>query len=144
MMGMTNEQTLEFNAGVIEQFRANAGELTDGPLAGNPTLLVTMTGAKSGRQLTSPLTYFADGDDFIVMASAGGDPKHPAWYFNLVANPAVELEVGGERFDATAQVTEGEERARVYEAMVASMPRFGDYQAGVEREIPILRLRRNS
>ncbi len=144
MMGMTNEQVLEFNAGVVEQFRANAGELADGPLAGNPTLLMTMTGARSGRQLTTPLTFFADGDDFIVMASAGGEPTHPAWYFNLVANPAVELEVGSERFGATAQVTEGEERARVFEAMVAAMPRFGDYQAGVEREIPIFRLRRTA
>lgn len=142
MMGMTNSQVLEFNASVIQQFRANEGQITDGPLAGNPTLLMTMTGAKSGRQLTTPLTYHAYGDDFIVMASAGGDPKHPAWYFNLVANPAVELEVGTERFAATAEVTTGEDRAQVYASMIEAMPRFGDYQSGVDREIPIFRLSR--
>lgn len=139
MKGMTNEQVRGFNAGIIEEFRANDGAC-GGMFEGNPMLLLTMTGAKTGRQLTSPLTYFADGDDYIVMASAGGDPKHPAWYFNLKANPDIELEVGIERFAASAIETSGDERARVFEAMTAAMPRFADYQAGVDREIPIFKL----
>ena len=139
MKGMTDDQVLGFNAGIIEEFRANEGKC-GGMFEGNPMLLMTMTGAKSGRQLTSPLTYHPDGDDYIVMASAGGDPKHPAWYFNLVANPDVVLEVGTERFDATAVQTEGAERTRVFEAMSEAMPRFGEYQAGVQREIPIFKL----
>lgn len=143
MMGMTNEQVLEFNSGVIEEFRANGG-ICGGHFEGNPMLLLTMTGAKSGRQLISPLTYHAHGDDFIVMASAGGSPKHPAWYFNLVAQPEVTVEVGRERFAATATVTEGEERAQVLASMVEAMPRFGEYQDAVEREIPIFKLSRNA
>lgn len=141
MKDMTDEQVLGFNAGIIEEFRTNDG-VCGGRFEGNPMLLMTMTGAKSGRELTSPLTYHAFGDDYVVMASAGGDPKHPAWYFNLKANPSVVLEVGTERFEATAIETSGAERTEVYESMVAAMPRFGDYQAGVAREIPMFRLAR--
>jgi len=101
-----------------------------------------MTGAKSGRTLTSPLTYYADGNDMIVMASAGGDPKHPAWYFNLKAQPKVTIEVGAEKFEASAHEVEGDERGRIFDAMVTAMPRFGDYQAGVEREIPLFKISR--
>jgi deazaflavin-dependent oxidoreductase (nitroreductase family) len=141
MKGMTDEQVLEFNEGIIEEFRANQG-MCGGRFEGNPMLLMTVTGARTGRRITTPLTYHAYDDDYIVMASAGGDPRHPAWYFNLVAHPDVVLEVGTERFEATAVQTRGDERTRVFESMVAAMPRFGDYQAGVEREIPIFRLER--
>ena len=141
MMGMSSEQVIAFNGGVIEQFRANGGEIPEGPLAGNPTLLVTMTGARSGRELTSPLTYIRDGDDYVVMASAGGSEKAPAWLFNMRANPDVVLEVGTDRFEATAIENEPDERARLFDAIVEQMPRFGDYQAGVERTIPIISLR---
>ena len=143
MRGMTDEQTLAFNADIIDEFRENDGAC-GGRFEGSPMLLITMRGAKSGRHVTSPLTYHADGDDFIVMASAGGDPKHPAWYFNLKAHPDVVLEVGAEKFDATAIETEGDERTRVFTAMATAMPRFGDYQASVEREIPLFKLVRSS
>ena len=142
MMGMSNDEILAFNAGVIDQFRANDGKLTEGLLDGNPTLLVTMTGAKSGRELTSPLTYIRDEDDWVVMASAGGSEKPPAWLFNLRANPDVVLEVGAERFDAVAIENEPDERARLFAAFVEQFPRFNDYQLGVERTIPIFSLRR--
>ena len=89
MMGMSNEEVINFNRGVIDQFRAGAGELTDGPLAGNPTLLVTMVGAKTGRELTSPLTYVRDGEDYVVMASAGGSEKPPNWLFNCAQIPTL-------------------------------------------------------
>ena len=141
MKGMSDEQVLGFNAGIIEEFRANGGKCS-GVFEGNPMLLLTMTGAKSGRQLTSPLTYYADGDDMIVMASAGGDPKHPAWYFNLKAEPNVTIELGAEQFAASAHELRGDERTRVFDAMVAAMPRFADYQSGVEREIPLFKISR--
>lgn len=141
MKGMSDEEVLGFNKGVIEEFRANGGKC-GGIFEGNPMLLMTMTGARSGRQLVSPLTYHADGDDYVVMASAGGDPEHPAWYYNLVANPKVVLEVGDETFAATATETTGDERARLYDSMVAAMARFGDYQADVDREIPLFKLSR--
>lgn len=141
--GLTREQTLAFNADVIGALRANAGTLPEGhPLHGNPTLLLTMTGAKSGRTLTSPLTYALDGDAFIVMASAGGSPTLPDWAHNLRAEPAVTVEVDDERFAAEATETTGPERDRVFGLMTAALPRFADYQAQVEREIPLFRLAR--
>ena len=141
MHGLTREQTLEFNQSVIDTFRANGGEMPEGhPMHGNPTLLMTMTGAKSGRRLTSPLTYTPDGDAFVVMASAGGSPTLPAWGHNLRANPEVTLEVGAETFEAVAVETEGDERDRVFGLMTTALPRFADYQASVERQIPLFRL----
>lgn len=143
MRGMTRDETLAFNRTVIDEFRANGGVMPEGSIFhGNPTLLLTMTGARSGRRLTSPLTYSKDGDTFIVMASAGGSETAPAWAFNLRANADVELEVGEERFTARATETEGEDRERAYEIMTGNLPRFADYQAGVERTIPLFRLER--
>lgn len=143
MMGMSAEEVLAFNAKVIDDFRTNAGVMPEGSMFhGNPTLLMTMTGARSGRQLTTPLTYTADGDAFIVMASAGGSPTAPAWAFNLRANPEISLEVLAEAFPARAVETEGDERRRVFDLMVTNLPRFADYQAGVERTIPVFRLER--
>lgn len=141
MMGMTNEQIIEFNAGVIAEFREHDGVMPEGSMFhGNPTLLMTMTGAKSGRELTSPLTYTRDDDDCIIMASAGGSEKTPAWAFNLRANPAVTIELPGEKFAATATETEGDERTRAFELMTTALPRFADYQDQVERKIPLFRL----
>ena len=143
MHGLTREQTLEFNASVIETFRANDGVMPEGhPMHGNPTLLVTMTGARSGRSLTSPLTYTPDGDAFIVMASAGGSPTLPAWGHNLRANPEIMLEVDGETFPARAVEAEGTERDRVFALMTTALWRFADYQASVDRVIPLFRLER--
>lgn len=139
MQGMTDEQVLGFNKGIIEEFRANEGKC-GGVFEGNPLLLLTMTGARSGRELTSPLTYHANDGNYIVMASAGGDPKPPAWYFNLTANPDVTVEVGAERFDATAVEAQGDERASLYASMVEELPRFAEYQEAVERQIPVFKL----
>lgn len=143
MMGMTNEQVVEFNKGVIAEFREHDGVMPEGSMFhGNPTLLLTMTGAKSGRELTSPLTYTADDDGWIIMASAGGSEKAPAWAFNLRANTAVTVELPGEKFEATATETEGDERTRVFDLMTTALPRFADYQEQVERTIPLFRLTR--
>jgi len=145
MLGMTNEQVLEFNREVIETFREHQGVMPESsPFHGNPTLLMTMTGARSGRTLTSPLSYATDTDGaLIVMASAGGSPKLPAWGHNLRANPSVTIEVLGETYEATAEEAEGEERDRVFARMVEALPRFGDYQQAVARVIPLFRLVRN-
>lgn len=141
MLGMSREQVLEFNQNVIAEFREHGGVMPKGSMFhGNPTLLLTMAGAKSGRQLTSPLTYATDGDGWLIMASAGGSPTAPAWAFNLRANPTVTIEMLDETFEATATETAGEERERAYRVMVEELPRFADYQAAVERVIPIFRL----
>lgn len=131
----------DFNQRIIDEFRANAGNVGP-PFAGAPMLLLTTTGAKSGRRVTSPLVYLPDGDRFIVFASKGGAPTHPAWYFNLVANPEVTAEVGAETFSATAEVIEGEERDRLYDAQAGLRPAFADYQAKTSRRIPVIALRR--
>lgn len=136
---------LEMNRQVIEQFRANDGAV-GGQLEGMPVVLVTMTGAKSGRELCSPLVYSIDGDDVIIIASKGGAPEHPNWYHNLVANPTVTVEVGTEKYEATAQLAEGDERTRLYDAHAAEQPQFLEYAksaAETGRVIPVFRLVRN-
>lgn len=144
MKGMTNEQTLAFNRSVIAEFRGNDGVMPPGSrFHGNPTMLLTMTGARSGRTLTSPLSFATDGDGWIVMASAGGSEKTPGWAFNLRANQTVTVELPGQRFQATATETDGAERSRVFSVMTTQLPRFADYQEQVSRQIPLFRLTKN-
>ena len=136
---------LAFNQQVIEEFRANDGVCTS-PFEGAPMVLITMTGAKSGRELCSPLVHSNDGDDVIIIASKGGAPEHPNWYHNLVANPSVTVEVGTETWEATAVLTEGEERTRLFAAQAAMMDNFAEYEktaTAAGRVIPVFRLVRN-
>lgn len=143
LSGMTHDEVIAFNEQVIADFRTHNGVMPEGHVFhGNPTLLLTTTGARTGRRLVTPLTYTPDGDGFIVFASAGGSPTAPAWTFNLRAHPEVEVEALGESFPARAVETEGSERQRAFDLMVGHLPRFGDYQAGVDRTIPVFRLER--
>lgn len=105
-------------------------------------MLLTTTGAKSGRTLTSPLVYTKDGDRMVIIASKGGAPNNPAWYHNVVANPKVTVEVGTEKFTANARVTEGEERDRLFKAQADRMPNFNEYQQKTSRVIPVIVLER--
>lgn len=137
---------LDFNQKVIEEFRANDG-VCSGPMEGMPMILVTMTGAKTGRDLCSPLVYSTDGDDVVIIASKAGAPSHPNWYHNLVANPNVTVEVGPDEYEATAELVEGHERKRLYDAQAAQMPQFAEYERNAAehgREIPVFRIVRNS
>ncbi len=113
-----------------------------GQLANMPVLLVTMTGARSGRTMTKPLVYTTDGDRLVVIASFAGAPKHPAWYHNLLAHPEATVEVGSERFRVKATVTSGEERQRLFDRQAAQMPMFVEYQHKTSRQIPVLVLTR--
>jgi deazaflavin-dependent oxidoreductase (nitroreductase family) len=143
----TKEDTmdwLEINKQVIADFRANEGKAS-GQLEGIPVVLVTMTGAKSGRELCSPLVYSTEGDDLVIIASKGGAPEHPNWFHNLVANPTVTVEVGTDKYEATAVLTEGDERTRLYDAQAAGQPQFAQYAADAAktgRVIPVFRLTR--
>jgi deazaflavin-dependent oxidoreductase (nitroreductase family) len=123
---------------LISEHRANKGQITSGPFAGRPVLLLTTTGAQSGQPRLAPLIYRRDGDQYVIMASKGGAPTHPAWYHNLLANPVVTVEVDGETFTARARVTEGEERER----LIALNPQFNDVQARTSRVIPVVVLER--
>ena len=89
-----------------------------------------------------PVVYTRDGDRYIIVASKGGSPTHPAWYGNLVANPIVTVEVGGETFKARAIVVEGADRDRLYAAHAAAYPQFNDYQERTSRVIPVVLLER--
>ena len=136
-------QMLDFNTNVIAEFRANDG-VCSGPFDGMSMVLITMTGAKSGRTLTSPLVCSRDGDDVVIAASMGGAPKHPNWYHNLVANPTCTVELGSESWEATAVLAEGEERDSLYAAQAEQMPQFADYEAKAgTRVIPVFKLQRN-
>ena len=131
----------DFNQRVISEFRANQGKV-GGQLANMPVLLLTTTGAKSGRTLTKPLVYTTDGDRIVVLASFAGGPKNPPWYHNLVANPVATVELGSERFRVRAAVTAGEERQRLFDRQAAQMPIFAEYQQKTTRQIPVIVLKR--
>jgi deazaflavin-dependent oxidoreductase (nitroreductase family) len=127
---------------LIADFRANGGKVTSGPFTGRPVLLLTTTGAKSGEPRLAPVVYSRDGEHHVIVASKGGAPTHPAWYGNLLANPVVTVEVGGETFQARAIVAEGAERDRLFAAHAAANPNFNDYQRRTTRVIPVVLLER--
>jgi deazaflavin-dependent oxidoreductase (nitroreductase family) len=131
----------EFNAAVIDEFRARGGTV-GGSLADTPLLLLGTTGAASGLPRTTPLAYRRDGDRLYVIASDGGAPTHPGWYFNVRAHPVVSVEVGTERFEADAKVLDGPERERVFAAIVHDSPTAREYEARTGRTIPVVALDR--
>jgi len=130
-----------FNDSVIADYRASDGRMT-GQFSGAPLLLLTTTGAKSGRPHTTPLAYTRDGDRLLVYASFAGSPKHPAWYHNLVAHPTATVELGSETFEVEAEVTTGEERDRLFAEHADRVPQFADYQRRTSRPIPVVALNR--
>jgi deazaflavin-dependent oxidoreductase (nitroreductase family) len=133
-----SERPPTFDADLVAQFRANAGQLHSGPFAGRTLLLLTTAGARSGRPLTKPLGFTRDGDRYVVIASYGGAPTNPAWYHNLRADPHVTIEVGAETFEALASVPEGAERERLYAQQAAQLPVFARYQQMTTRQIPVV------
>ncbi|MFC0508296.1 nitroreductase family deazaflavin-dependent oxidoreductase [Micromonospora costi] len=106
------------------------------------TLLLTTRGRRSGKLRRTALIYGRDGEDYLVVASQGGAPEHPAWYLNLMADPQVEVQVGAERFTARARTATAEEKPRMWATMAAIWPAYDDYQARTDREIPVVVLER--
>ena len=123
-----------FNQTVIDRFRQNGGKVQ----GWSRLLLLTTTGAKSGQPRTTPLAYSTDGDHLVIVASKQGAPTNPDWYHNLLANPIVTVEVGTERFQARARVTEGQERERLYAHHAELMPGFAEYPQKTTRQIPVI------
>ncbi len=134
---MENIDMREYNRALIEEFRANGGKFS-GRLANSSILLLTTIGAKSGQPRTMPLGYGKDGDRLVVAAANAGAPAHPDWYFNLVANPEVTIEVGSERFQARARTAEGAEREQLLARQAEIVPWLPAQQAKTVREIPIV------
>jgi deazaflavin-dependent oxidoreductase (nitroreductase family) len=122
------------------------GYLWDASLGGGkgmvPTLLLTTTGRKSGRILTLPLIFGRSGPDYVVIASKGGAPTHPAWYLNLQANPDVRVQVKGERFAAHAHTADTAGRATLWPLMVGIFSPYADYQSKTDRQIPVVVIKR--
>jgi len=133
----------DFNRNLIDEFRTNSGKVT-GPFQGAPLLLLTTTGARSGRTRTNPVVYTTDGDRLVIIASKGGAPTSPDWYHNLVANPTVTVELPDETFDAKASVAQGADHDRLFAAQAALMPTFNEYQQKTKRQIPVVILERVS
>jgi deazaflavin-dependent oxidoreductase (nitroreductase family) len=109
--------------------------------SGTPTVLLTHTGAKSGRKRTTPLVYFTDGRNVVLIASQTGRPKHPAWYHNLKANPEIELWAGGRGGPYRAREAEGAERDRLWKLATQLYPGYDDYQRKADaagRRIPVM------
>jgi len=134
-----------FNQKTIAEFHAKQG--LGVAMWGDHVLLMTAKGATSGDAITTPLVYGREGDDYMIVASKGGAPKHPTWFGNIKANPEVEVEVAGvhgtEKFKARARVVDNRpERDRRYEAMTKIWPAFADYQTRTDRLIPVIVLER--
>jgi deazaflavin-dependent oxidoreductase (nitroreductase family) len=133
----------DWNAAIIDEFRANGGKV-GGQFEGAPMLLLHTTGAKTGKERVNPLVYATDGDNLVVFASKAGAPTHPDWYHNLVANPDVTAEVATDTVLMRARVAEGDERERIWSRQVQVMPGFAEYQANTSRTIPVVVLERTT
>jgi deazaflavin-dependent oxidoreductase (nitroreductase family) len=131
----------DHNTGIINEFRANEG-VVGGFFEGKPILLLHHTGAKSGVERINPLMYNQDGDNLVIFASKGGDPKHPDWFHNVSANPDVEVEVGTEHYKAKATEATGAKRDELWEKQKSDFPQFAEYEANTERVIPVIVLER--
>ncbi len=129
-----------FNGAHIRVYRLTGGRV-GGKVVGQPVVLLTTTGRKTGKARTVPLVSFEDGGDRFIVASAAGAPTHPAWYNNLAASPEVTIQLGPRTYRARAQTVTGEERARLWLRIVAAAPVFADYQKKAGgREIPVVRI----
>ncbi len=131
----------DWNKAIIEEFRANGGKV-GGPFAGATLLLLHTVGAKTQQPRINPVAYTLDGDRFVIFASKAGAPDNPDWYYNLVAQPLVTLEVGTEKFQARATVLAEPERTRLYDQMAAERPTFAEYQLKATRRIHVIALTR--
>jgi deazaflavin-dependent oxidoreductase (nitroreductase family) len=133
----------DWNKGTIDEFRAKAGKGIGH--FGDKLLLLTTRGAKSGRVRTTPVVYHRDGGRYVIAASMGGAPSHPAWYHNLVKYREAEVEVGSEKFKVRATpIPKGPERDRLYEAHGDNFAAFRSYPAKTKRIIPVVVLERIS
>ena len=126
---------------VVAEFRAGGGQV-GGYHASMQLLLLTTTGARTGQRRAVPLTYVPDGDRYIVTAGNAGSDRHPAWYYNLLANPDATVEVGSEAFSAVVVIADEPERGALYERFAAVYPVADDYQAQTARQIPVVILTR--
>jgi len=137
---MSETDRMAHNRRVVEEFRGNGGQVR----GWGPLILLTSRGAKSGQERVYPLMAVPYGDHYLAVASKGGAPKHPLWYYNLLAHPEVTIEVGHETVAARARLLTGEERDRAFAQAVAVFPPYGEYQKKTARQIPVFLLERRA
>ena len=118
-------------------YRATGGRLL-GRMGQSPILLLNTIGRKSGKKRATPLLYVVEDEDYVIIASKGGTPSHPAWYLNLKANPDATVEVGNRKVRVRAEKVDGEEKERLWKKMAEMHPTYDDYQKKTKREIPLL------
>ena len=131
----------DFNTQMIDEFRANHGQL-GGRFSGGTMLLLHHKGAKSGTERVNPLAYQRLDDGYAIFASKAGAPANPDWYYNLKANPDTSVEIGDDTISVHARVAEGDERDEIWTKQVERAPGFGEYQAKSGRTIPVVILER--
>ena len=132
---MKDEEFVAYNQGIIQAFRENGGVVAD---LAFPIVLLTTTGARTGKRTTSPVGFGVDGDRVFVVGSKAGGPSHPSWFHNLRANPSVTVELGRESYQARAVITEGADRDRLYGLIAAQVPAFGEYEKATDRTFPVV------
>ena len=137
---MTDDAAARWEDDLIADIRAHGGTVTAGPMAGHPLLIMTSTGARTGKSRRAILTFSRDGGDYVVAGTASGSPTDPAWLPNVAANPQVTVEAEGRTFTARASVVDAAERDRLWEQHVAALPHFAAYPDQTGRVIPMVRL----
>lgn len=130
-------EVIDRNKMIIDEFRTHQGKVGGG-FEGKTLLLLHTTGARSGQERINPVAYVQDKDRYVVIASKGGAPTNPDWYYNILKNPLVTIEIGTEKLQAQANVAEEPERSRLYEKMAEMMPGFNDYRRRTTRQIPVI------
>ena len=126
----------------VDVYLETDGEVGHDWRNGSPVLILTTTGRKSGEQRQNALIYGNAGDNPMIVASKGGNPKHPAWYLNLRDQPEVQVQIYGDKFPAHARDATPEERAELWPKMTEIWPPYDEYQEKTDREIPIVILER--
>ena len=134
---MTPIPSADFNAQVIEEFRANAGHV-GGRFEGMPLLLLHHAGARTGQKRVNPVAYLGDGGRYVLIASKGGAPTNPAWYHNLKASPHTKIEVGTDTIEVLASEATGEERERLFLTQAERFPQFAEYETKTARTLPVI------
>jgi deazaflavin-dependent oxidoreductase (nitroreductase family) len=127
----------DFNAGIIDEFRANEGHV-GGAWKDTPLLVLHHTGARPGTARVNPLAYLDDDGRYVVIASNGGAPNHPGWYHNLKARPATTIEVGAGTVEVVASEATGQEREQLFRTQAARFPQLAEFERAAERRIPVV------
>jgi deazaflavin-dependent oxidoreductase (nitroreductase family) len=127
----------DYNAKIIDEFRANGGRV-GGEWEGTPLLLLHHVGARSGEKRINPVGYLADDPNYLVIGSNGGAPKHPAWYYNLKAQPNTAIEVDAKTVDVTAREATGEERERLFRSLADRFRQLYEFEGKTSRVMPVI------